>query len=247
MKRAAENLNSPVGSREIRPSALLIDLDGTLVDTLDDFVHALQAMLDECWCTGAVPRLARSDVEPLVGKGSEHLVQQVLARFQSEPGSTPALCGDPVALQQQALQSYLAHYRVVNGQHATVYPGVRAALEAWQQRGLPLVCVTNKPALYARALLARTGLEGYFLAVIGGDSVARKKPDPLPLLAACARLQLPPERVWMVGDSSNDVQAARAAGCPVVLVGYGYNHGHPAQSAGADAVVEALTALLPIC
>lgn len=224
----------------MHPVALLIDLDGTLVDTLDDFVHALQAMLDAISGTEAVPRLGRRDVEPLVGKGSENLVQQVLARFLAEPLAASKMA----EMERAALQSYLAHYRVVNGRHATVYPGVRTALLAWQQAGLPLVCVTNKPELYARELLQRTGLEGFFLDVIGGDSVARKKPDPLPLLEACARLRLPPAHVWMVGDSSNDVQAARAAGCPVVLVGYGYNHGQSVQVAGADAVVDTLTALL---
>jgi phosphoglycolate phosphatase len=226
------------------PRALLLDLDGTLVDTLDDFVHALQAMLDDMAHPGLAHRLERSEVEPLVGKGSENLVHQTLARFHTGEACDKDASEAHAALASRALQSYLGHYRAVNGRYALVYPGARAALQAWQQGGLPMVCVTNKPTLYARELLQRTGLDGFFRDVIGGDAVARKKPDPMPLLEACARLGLAPASVLMVGDSSNDVQAARAAGCPVVLVAYGYNHGQPVQLAGADAVVDALTALL---
>lgn len=221
------------------PDALLLDLDGTLVDTLGDFVHALQAMLDELAPPGAAHRLQRDEVELLVGKGSENLVHQVLARFH-----IPTAACAQEALEPHALAVYLAHYREVNGRYAVVYPGVVQALQAWQRDGVPMVCVTNKPTQYARALLQRTGLGGFFQDVIGGDAVARKKPDPMPLLEACARLGLAPERVWMVGDSINDAMAARAAGCPVVLVSYGYNHGLPVQQAQADAVIDTLTALL---
>jgi phosphoglycolate phosphatase len=106
-----------------------------------------------------------------------------------------------------------------------------------------LVCVTNKPAAFARDLLQEKGLASFFPLVIGGDTVARKKPDPMPLLHACERLGTVPGRTLMVGDSSNDAQAARAAGCPVLLVSYGYNHGEPVGQVDADAVVDRLTQL----
>ena len=105
------------------------------------------------------------------------------------------------------------------------------------------MCVTNKPAAFARDLLQEKGLAPFFPLVIGGDTVARKKPDPMPLFHACERLGTVPGRTLMVGDSSNDAQAARAAGCPVLLVSYGYNHGEPVDQVDADAVVDRLTQL----
>jgi phosphoglycolate phosphatase len=114
----------------------------------------------------------------------------------------------------------------------TVYPGVVDGLLALQQAGLKLACLTNKPVGFARELLKLKGLDGFFSVVFGGDSFERKKPDPLPLLKTCESLGTVPARTLMIGDSSNDARAARAAGCPVVLVTYGYNHGEPVRERG---------------
>ena len=103
-----------------------------------------------------------------------------------------------------------------------------------------LACLTNKPTAFARPLLAIKGLDGFFEVMFGGDAFERKKPDPLPLLKACEALGTQPARTLMVGDSSNDAQAARAAGCPVVLVSYGYNHGEPIRGVDADGFVDSL-------
>jgi len=103
-----------------------------------------------------------------------------------------------------------------------------------------VACLTNKPTAFARPLLAAKGLDGFFTHVFGGDAFERKKPDPLPLLKTCEALGTAPAHTLMVGDSGNDAQAARAAGCPVVLVRYGYNHGQPVEAAGADALVDRL-------
>ena len=117
--------------------------------------------------------------------------------------------------------------------------GVRALRAA----GLKLACLTNKPLSFARPLLAAKGLDGFFDQVFGGDSFARKKPDPLPLIETCKALGTPPGRTLMIGDSSNDAAAAHAAGCPIVLVTYGYNHGEPISAVRADAHVDTLAQL----
>ena len=127
--------------------------------------------------------------------------------------------------------------------HADVYPGVREGLAAMRARGWRLACVTNKPRAFALALLEAKGLLPLFEHVFGGDSFERHKPDPLPLIKTCEALGTPPARTLMVGDSRNDCEAARAAGCPVVLVSYGYNHGEPVADARPDRVIDRLDAL----
>ncbi|WP_349815922.1 phosphoglycolate phosphatase [Curvibacter sp. CHRR-16] len=221
------------------PQGLLLDLDGTLVDTRGDFQQALQRMLAQLPAPYASFVVELEQVEHLVGKGTEHLVRSLLAQVQRSHG----LHTLEESMVQQALQAYMAHYPHINGHYSTVYAGVQAGLQRCQQQGLPMACVTNKPERFARDLLQAKGLLGYFQLVVGGDTVARKKPDPMPLLHACSTLGWAPARTWMVGDSSNDVVAARAAGCPVLLVPYGYNHGESVQSAGADAYIDTLEQL----
>lgn len=218
--------------------AVIVDLDGTMVDTLGDFVQALQRMLAELPEPFQSFVVEQALVERLVGKGSEHLIKSLLAHIDTAQVAT-----NNVALLEAAWQAYQRHYPDVNGHYSAVYPGVQEALAQWQQAGLKLVCVTNKPTAFAQALLAEKQLAAYFSGVIGGDAVARKKPDPMPLLHACAQLQTVPARTLMVGDSSNDALAARAAGCPVVLVSYGYNHGEPVDRVDADGVLDSLAQL----
>lgn len=194
------------------PAAFIVDLDGTLVDTLGDFVEVLNRVLAEL----QLPALSRAFVERTIGQGSEHLIRHSLA----EVGSAPAL-------YEPAWAAYQQHYRAVNGQYSEVFPGVIEGLDRLKAQGLPMACLTNKPAAFARDLLAKKGLSGYFDRVFGGDDFARKKPDPLPLIKTCEALGTEPARTWMIGDSSNDARAADAAGCPLVLVTYGYNHGEP--------------------
>jgi phosphoglycolate phosphatase len=209
--------------------AAIVDLDGTMVDTQGDFVAALGLTLTEL----GLPVVDRGFVEHTVGKGSEHLLRSTLAHVGGDPGLYDAAWG-----------AYQRHYLAINGQHSEVYPGVREGLAQLRAVGLRLACLTNKPTAFARPLLAAKGLDEYFELVFGGDAFARKKPDPLPLLETCKALGLPPARTLMVGDSSNDAQAARAAGCPVVLVSYGYNHGEPIRGVDADAYLDRLDELV---
>ena len=210
--------------------AVIVDLDGTMVDTVGDFDVALNAMLSD----HGLPPVDRAFIERTVGKGSEHLIRSTLAQVGAEPG-----------LYDTAWARYQRHYLAINGQHSAVYPGVVDGLQRLADAGLQLACLTNKPTAFARPLLAAKGLDGFFAHVFGGDAFARKKPDPLPLLETCRALGTLPAHTLMVGDSSNDAQAARAAGCPVVLVNYGYNHGQPVADALPDAVIAGLDALAP--
>ena len=220
--------------------AAIIDLDGTMVDTLGDFVVALaRAMADV-----GLPAPERTLVERSVGKGSEHLIRTVLAHQLALVAQSAAQVD---AIYPQAWARYQHHYLQINGEFSSVYAGVEEGLLALRARGLPLACLTNKPLAFAQPLLQRKGLAPFFTHVFGGDSFARKKPDPLPLLETCRALGTEPRATLMVGDSSNDAQAAHAAACPVVLVSYGYNHGEPIRQTPALAWLDSLaevTALL---
>jgi phosphoglycolate phosphatase len=223
--------------------AAIIDLDGTMVDTLGDFAQALNLMLaDLLPGDAAASRLDAAVIELMVGKGSEHLVKSALKHLQAQMGSAQKAI-NLIAVYKQAYAGYQKHYAGINGRYSAVYPGVLDGLHAMQQAGLPLACLTNKPVGFARELLKLKGLDGFFSQVFGGDSFAVKKPDPLPLLKTCESLGTVPARTLMIGDSSNDAQAARAAGCPVVLVTYGYNHGEPVRGVDADGFVDSLAEL----
>ena len=215
--------------------AVILDLDGTLVDTLGDFVEALARMLDDL----GLPPIEAGTVALMVGKGTEHLLRSVLGHVLAQAGRP----GDAQALYPKAWARYHHHYAAINGRHASVYPGVQAGLVALRAAGLRMACVTNKPTVFAQALLRAKGLDGFFAQVFGGDAFERKKPDPQPLLEACRALGSAPARTLMVGDSSNDAQAAGAAGCPIILVTYGYNHGHPIDEVPAIAHVDRLDAV----
>ena len=218
--------------------AAILDLDGTLVHTLGDFVEALQRMLRDLPAPYCNYPISAAAIEPLVGKGSENLIKSLLAQIDTAQSAIKIEVN--AELFDLACTRYLHHYAEVNGRFATVYPGVLEGLEALRALQWPLACVTNKPTAYAVALLRAKGLEHFFAFTLGGDAVPRKKPDPLPLLTACERLGVPAEQTLMVGDSSNDAQAARAAGCPVWLMTYGYNHGQPVREVDADGFVDRL-------
>jgi phosphoglycolate phosphatase len=210
--------------------AVLVDLDGTLVDTLGDFVHALDLMLADLGLPPVPPAL----VARLIGRGADHLVRDVLSHSGGSLGP---------ATFEHASARYRIRYQEVNGRNARVFPGAVEGLGALQSLGLKLACVTNKLSIFTRPLLRQTGLEAFFTEVTCGDRFGALKPDPQPLLATCAALGCEPARTLMLGDSANDARAARAAGCPVVLVTYGYNHGQPVREVDADGFVDSIADL----
>jgi phosphoglycolate phosphatase len=207
------------------PSAVLFDLDGTLLDSAPDLAAAANAMLAEL---GRAPRDPRV-IATYIGKGIPKLVERTLT------GSLDAAADS--ALFARALPIYEHHYAAESGRRSVPYPGVIEGLRALHDAGLPLACITNKAERFTLDLLQRTRLDGFFAVVVCGDTVVRKKPDPEPVLTACARLDVRPADALMIGDSANDVQAARAAGCPVWCVPYGYNEGRPVETLDCDAVV----------
>lgn len=208
--------------------AVIIDLDGTMLDTAPDFLIAINRMRAEFGLTA----LDIDTIKKFVGKGSENLIQRVLA---------VDFAAEQIALHfDAAMAAYQHHYLAINGDYSELYPDVIAGLQAMRALGLRMACVTNKPVAFTLPLLEKKGLSAYFEVVYGGDSFERKKPDPIALLQVCADFDLAPAKVLAIGDSSNDAQAARAAQCPVLLVPYGYNHGETIQNVESDGIVSTL-------
>lgn len=210
---------------------LLIDLDGTLVDTVPDLAHSVDLMMDRL----GMPRRGESAVREWIGNGAERLVRRALVNaYEGEPDE---------ALFARAYPIFLELYEQNVCVHSRPFPGAVEGLEYLTQAGYAVGCVTNKPARFTEPLLKVLGLFDLFGTVISGDSLPRKKPDPAPLLHAARFFDVPPARSLMVGDSTNDVQAARAAAFQVVCVTYGYNHGQDIRDAEPDAVIDSLDQL----
>ncbi len=220
------NTSAKISFKGIR--AAIIDLDGTMVDTAPDFQVAINRMREEIH----LAPLTLETITDFVGKGSENLMRRVLGvDFEAS---------EVERRFELALQRYQHHYLQINGNHSELYAGVHEGLLALKKGGVRLACVTNKPIAFARPLLEKKGLIDSFEVIYGGDSLAHKKPHPLPMLTVCNDFDLQPDQVVAIGDSSNDSEAARAAGCRVLTVPYGYNHGQPVQTIDTDGIVESL-------
>jgi phosphoglycolate phosphatase len=205
-----------------RVRALLFDLDGTLVDTAGEIAAALARTFAEL----GLPALPNGAVEALIGRGVASMVERALVQV----GAT----GTDIA---RAVARFETHYEATVATVAELYPGVAAGLALLQGEGLPMAVVTNKPRHFTERLLDRLHSTASFAAVVAGDDGLARKPSGEMLLAACARLGSAPAATLMVGDSGNDVAAARAAGCPVWCVPYGYNEGRPAETLACDRIV----------
>lgn len=208
--------------------AVMFDLDGTLLDSAADLACAANCTLAEL----GLSQLSESLLATFIGKGMARLVERSIAGCID--GQADA------ALVARALPIFERHYERESGRQTTVFPGVVEGLAALKAQALPLACVTNKAERFAAALLKTTGLAPYFDLIVGGDTLERKKPDPLPFTFACEQFGVAPAEALVVGDSENDVAGARAAGCAVVCVPYGYNEGRPIGNAGCDRVVESV-------
>jgi phosphoglycolate phosphatase len=214
------------GLPKVPVKAVMIDLDGTLLDTVPDLAEAANGMLAEL---GRAP-LPVAALKSYVGNGIPNLVWRCLSQ---EGEATEA----EVA---RALAVFRRHYFAVNGRRTTIFPGVVAGLDRMQAMGLSLACITNKAADFTEPLLERVGLRARFRIVVSGDTLPEKKPHPLPLLHVCRALAVEPRHALVIGDSGNDVQAAREAGCPVFCVPYGYSAGRDVRELGCDAIVSSL-------
>ncbi len=208
--------------------SVTFDLDGTLVGAVAALPEGCRRMLA---ALGA-PMRSPEEVHAFVGKGMAVLVERCLTH--DRPPSAELL--------HAGIESFKRHYAEVNGMQAQVYPGVLEGLAAWRGAGVKLGVVTNKPGQFTEALLDRMGMSHFFDVIVSGDTTAHKKPHPEPLLHACRVLGTRPVDNLHIGDSANDAEAARAAGCPVFYVPYGYNEGKPVDSADCDALVSDLLA-----
>lgn len=215
------------------PRLVMFDLDGTLLDSVPDLAAAVDSMLQGL----GRPPAGAERVREWVGNDARALVRRALANAIEHAGVSEA---ETV----QALELFLAAYA---GEHhlSRVYPGVRELLDALRDQDVPLALITNKPQRFLAELLVQKGLDGYFRWTLGGDSLPVQKPDPGGLLHVLGQARVAPEQALFIGDSRNDVLAAKAAGVPCVAVSYGYNHGRPVSEEGADLLVDDLRLLLP--
>ena len=217
-----------------KPQMILLDLDGTMVDSVPDLAFCADAMMDQL----GLPTHGEEKARDWVGNGMERFVRRALVG---------ALNGEPnEALFQRAYPIFLQLYAENTSQRSVVYPGVCDALDYMQAMGYPLGCVTNKASSFTETLLKDLGLRDYFGVVVSGDTLPTRKPDPAPLLHAAKKLNAIPLQSLLIGDSVNDVRAARSAGLQVVCVNYGYNHGQDISKAMPDMVVSSLLDLMGI-
>ena len=202
--------------------AVVFDLDGTLMDTAAEISLAL----DRTFGALAIPTLPKAAVERLIGRGIPSLV----ARALEQVGAGAVDLND-------AVERFEANYARSVATAAVLYPGVREALDLLDRHRVPISVATNKSRWFSERLLERAGVGRLLSSLVAGDDGLRRKPAGDMLAAACARMGSRPAETLMLGDSSNDVEAARAAGCRIWCVPYGYNEGRPVTTLGCDRIV----------
>ena len=214
-----------------KPAMVLIDVDGTLVDSVPDLTYCVDEMMKRL----DMPAHGEAKVRNWVGNGVERLVRRALVgQLDGEPDE---------ALYEQAYPIFLELYRDNTSKRSCLYPGIKEGLDYLKTEGYKMGCVTNKAAQFTEPLLKDLGVYDYFSIVISGDTLPQKKPDPAPLLHAAKFFNVSPEQAMMIGDSISDVKAARAAGFRIVCMTYGYNHGVDIRDANPDAVMDSMAEL----
>lgn len=215
----------------LRPKMILIDVDGTLVDSVPDLAFCVDAMMARL---GRPPH-GEAAVRNWVGNGVERLVRRALiGQLEGEPDEADF---------EAALPIFLELYSDNTARRSLLYPGVREGIAFLKAAGYPLGCVTNKAAQFTEPLLRELGIRESFSLVVSGDTLPRRKPDPMPLLHAAEHFGVDPRDALMIGDSVSDVKAARAAGFGIICMSYGYNHGQDIREADPDAVIDSMTEL----
>ena len=207
---------------------VMIDLDGTLIDSAPDLAASANRMLQSL----GMPAYEQAQVAQWIGNGVSRLVKRALTgEMNAEPDA---------GLYERGYAVFLEAYAELVSDQSRPYPGVVEGLEKLQAAGFQLACITNKAEAFTLPLLKDLGLDKYFKLIISGDTLAKKKPDPLPLLHACKHFGITPDHGVLIGDSINDTQAARNAGMPVILVPYGYNRGQDVRELEPEAVIPSL-------
>jgi len=210
---------------------VLIDVDGTLVDSVPDLAYCVDEMMKQL----DMPTHGEAKVRNWVGNGVERLVRRALiGKLEGEPDE---------ALYDRAYPVFLELYSENTSKRSCLYPGVKEGLEYLKGEGYKMGCVTNKAAQFTQPLLKDLGVSDYFSIIISGDTLPEKKPDPMPLLHAAKFFNVTPEQALMIGDSISDVKAARAAGFHIVCMTYGYNHGVDIRDANPDGVMDSMAEL----
>jgi phosphoglycolate phosphatase len=210
---------------------ILIDVDGTLVDSVPDLAFCVDAMMQRL---GRPPR-GEAAVRNWVGNGVERLVRRALiGQLDGEPDEADF---------EVALQIFLALYADNTSKRSVLYPGVIEGIAFMKGAGYQLGCVTNKAAQFTEPLLRDLGIRENFGLVVSGDTLPKKKPDPMPLLHAAQHFGVEPADALMIGDSVSDVKAARAAGFGIICMSYGYNHGQDIREAKPDVVIDSMVDL----
>ncbi len=208
--------------------AVMIDLDGTLLNTAGDLANVANIMLREL----GRAELPLATIQSYIGKGIQNLVKKSLEN---------SLDGEPdTELFSRAMTIYEHEYEKNLCINTHPYPGVVDGLAAMKEASFQLACITNKSEVFTLSLLRTTSLLDYFDIVLSGDSLPKKKPDPMPLQHACKLFGILPHEMLLIGDSLNDTVAARAAGCYVFCVSYGYNEGRDILELDCDAIIPSI-------
>jgi phosphoglycolate phosphatase len=211
---------------------VFFDLDGTLFDTAPELSFATNQMLKDI----DLQELESDIIKSFIGKGADNLVMKSISYSSDQ---------DSEILFKKARKLFDKYY-ILNAAQSLPYDGVEETLMKLKKKKLSLACVTNKPEIYTHAILEKSGLISYLDLVVSGDTVTRKKPDPMPLQYSCDKLKLEPKEAIMVGDSCNDIEAGFSAGTYVVTVPYGYQYGQSIESNKVDIAINNINDLVPI-